>query len=702
MLGAGYNIDDAIRQAVELHLEQTNKEGGINGQKINLRLFADNNDKRQALRTAYDIAKTDVLLMIGHNWSANSIPAGKVYQKKGIPAITGSAMAAEVTMGNDVYFRTVCDTTHQAKYAAHYIKKILKFKKASLIYSNKDDFSLNFARNFADAARRVGIEIQNKWIIDEEKDLDQELKRIVHEIRALEDPGILFFSMLHYISEKLVVLLKKGGSDYPIMLPYPLQDEHFEHFNSYPQAQARPGFFTDGIYAVSPIIIDIANKTAHEFKKKYVKKYGMEPGWNGATHYDAIMVAVEAMKRADIQGAGYTRRDRRAIIEALGRMNSINAGVKGTQGNIYFNENGDSNASIAMGSYYKQMFFPTFVQHQLKGDAGEEKEEDAVKKALEGDIILIRNRVLAETNIVYTGIDINEIKRLDMENSIFNVDFYIWFTFMGEFDPENIVFLNSVNPIQLNKTLVEKKQNALTTVTYQVIADFKTASDFHYFPFDKRMLSIKFRHEKLTRDKLVFVYDAFAMSKAKTEFEKKGGATEISDDKGWYIREKSFYEDILTNVSSLGMEEALYSDNIINYSKINAVLTIEKQKIHIIIRYFVPIIILFVMLYSIYFIRAENFIVKILIAGAALISIVIYHASIILKLGVDYIVALEFLYFVLYALISIGVVLLFMIDRYYKKGSMKKVKILRYCGIGMHTLAGLGTFFWYLAYYSGR
>ena len=47
-----------------------------------------------------------------------------------------------------------------------------------------------------------------------------------------------------------------------------------------------------------------------------------------------------------------------------------------------------------------------------------------------------------DINIVYTGIDINEIRNLDEKISSYLVDFYLWFRFQGDIDVDNIEFTN--------------------------------------------------------------------------------------------------------------------------------------------------------------------------------------------------------------------------------------------------------------------
>jgi hypothetical protein len=81
------------------------------------------------------IAKeSKTLVVIGHYYSSISLEGGKIYKEYGIPAITASATAPEVTEGNGWYFRVVPDTNLQGKFSALYIKNILEHEAANIVF----------------------------------------------------------------------------------------------------------------------------------------------------------------------------------------------------------------------------------------------------------------------------------------------------------------------------------------------------------------------------------------------------------------------------------------------------------------------------------------------------------------------------------------------------------------------------------------
>jgi len=100
--------------------------GGIDGKKIDLQIYDDRNDVQVAAKIAREIADSRALAVIGHYSSSTSLVAGKIYQAYGIPAITGSATADDVTKWNNWYFRSTFVNSRQGLFIGNYISKILK------------------------------------------------------------------------------------------------------------------------------------------------------------------------------------------------------------------------------------------------------------------------------------------------------------------------------------------------------------------------------------------------------------------------------------------------------------------------------------------------------------------------------------------------------------------------------------------------
>lgn len=266
----------------------------------------------------------------------------------------------------------------------------------------------------------LGGEIKHQWAIDASAaDVEQKQKQIIIDLLRSknEDPGMIFCATHNTEVVDLIVQMRRNELNYPLIGADSLGNVAFaQRFQEYAEEQAIPGHFPDGIYAVSPIIFDVANEKAQQFRNQYIKQYGNEPGWIAATYYDAASIAVEAIKRANVKGnSSNLTQEREQVRDALAKINSVEDGIKGVSGNLYFDRDGSLNQSIYIGTFDQQKFISAFTQLQPVNDlssiANLKQELDS------GKILLVDGRYMHKTNIVYTGIDINEIRNLDEKNS---------------------------------------------------------------------------------------------------------------------------------------------------------------------------------------------------------------------------------------------------------------------------------------------
>ncbi|MCP4112190.1 MAG: ABC transporter substrate-binding protein [Desulfobacteraceae bacterium] len=268
-----------------------------------------------------------------------------------------------------------------------------------------------------------------------------------------------------------------------------------------------PGYYSDGIYAGAPFFAYMADREPDSsFRKDFLKKYKKEPFWLAACYYDAMLVALKAVERAEVQGEDI-RKDRKKVRDALTKLNSYDASVKGVTGDIYFDAGGNATRALAMGFWYKHKLLPAYLQYRvtrlLTDVPGEQPTEDI--ELSEGEI-RVNELIMAETRVVYTGIDINEIRNLNTDKGTYTADFYLWFRFRGEFDDTGIMFVNAVNPVRLGQPFTESATGDIITRSYRIIADFKIVNGtYGMFPFDHQTLGISFRHTDSTRDELIYI-----------------------------------------------------------------------------------------------------------------------------------------------------------------------------------------------------
>ena len=258
----------------------------------------DQNNSKVAAKVAHEIVESDALAVIGHYSSSTSLVAGKIYQAYGIPTVTGSATADDVTTWNNWYFRTVFSNSDRGLSIANYINKILERSQISIVYST-DSYGLTLANDTAQAFTELGGEIVNRWSIETEADRDAIVDNLVEMEKNGQDPGVIFVSAGRELAVNLIAKIKLYELDYAIFGGDALADIAIaQKFDNTPEERDSPGFYTNDVYALTPVVLDISDEVGQKFRNLYEENYNSVPGWTAVTYYDAVHVLAEAISKS--------------------------------------------------------------------------------------------------------------------------------------------------------------------------------------------------------------------------------------------------------------------------------------------------------------------------------------------------------------------------------------------------------------------
>lgn len=650
---------NAIWNGVSLCIDEINEKGGVGGRKIKLIAFNDQDDRKVAIKIAEEIAENKKInLVLGNNLSSTSNVAGLIYKKNGIAAITGSANSLSVTKNNEWFFRVISNTAFQGRYIANFMSKNLNIKKVSIIY-DRNSTGTEISENFESQAKNLGIEIMNKWSFDSEKTkndtdsfkLELEIQKIVSEVLSTKDPGMIFLGMLNTESVLVLKYLRSLGIKHKVFLGDEFTSKSFQMFQELPKEKAIPGYYSNGVYTVTPFLAEVGNEKAKNFVKKFRKKYSSEPTWHSATYYDAALVAVEAIKNAEIINMKRYKQTRILIREFLDKIDNYEQGINGVTQKIYFDSYGDANGPLAIGVYDKNKLNPAFHQYKLidSSQTSNEAPTETFEKTLDGELVDINGKIMKEVRVVFTGIDINRISYINYSNFDFTADFYIWFRFKKELDDSNIEFDNSILPFKLENKIVESFKDGVHTRTYHVKNTFRANFDFKKYPFDRQILPLRFHHKTLMKNKIIYSTDVAGLVK-KRQLSEIDISKENTGSK-FLIKSIKSYEDFLVNRSTLGEVENFLNLKKLAYSRFNTLIEIEKKDNYFKIFLFLPLALISVFLYIQLFFKGKKLGLRFSILLVSLFLSVSYQAELKYSLKVDYFTAVDYAIIGLYGFI---------------------------------------------------
>jgi len=636
-----------------LYINEINQKGGLFGKQLRLEVFDDMGKPKKATNIALKISESNqILLVLGHSNNATSIAAGRIYKKVGIPSIAASATSQFITRDNEWYFRAIPNDEFQAKFIANYIYRALKIPSACII-SDSDDFGTTLSSYFESEANSIGLLVKRKWQLNRNsKNLSHDINNILISLRSVGQQGILFLATHASEASEIISSVHYPETNLKIIGTSELCSELFKNrLKKQILEQQNPGFFSDGVYAVLPYIPELSDKDGIRFNNQYKKAYHNLPSWHAASYYDATKLAVEAIKKSGI-GHVTIGKKRMNIKDALQSMYHFDYAVKGISGHLYFNNSGDCEAPLKVGKYEKQVFTPTFTEYRL--DTNRMTTQNMGARILQGEILVIDDIEMSEKQIVFSGISMNKIENLNIQNQTCTFDFYIWFKYQDEFDPSKIVFENAVHPIMLEDAIIEKN-NETTTCTFHVVADFKHSFDFRRYPFDRQLLQINFRHTHLIEEKLKFVMDQIHNDT------KKPKQAKLDINTGWEIQDEYMYSDIASHESSPG------NLNLKSYSQMNYRTLMKRSQPGSVFRRIIPVAVILALSILVILISHQKMLFKIILVSGLFVTNALYHIHCMLTLKTEYLTAMEFIHIGLYILLAYIVLNVFLFQFLQKK-----------------------------------
>lgn len=638
------NVYPQMEQSIALMVSEL--ENGVLGHRVIVDRYYDDPDP--AATAEQIVSDGRAMLVLGHPYSSTSLRAGEVYARAGIPAITSAATSPRLTRDNDWFFSVINSNESYAAYTALYISDVLGIKSASVVYEN-DEYGRTLAEAFEKRFRLMGGTIVTQKTLDSLDQNDpkgpEQAARVVREISAeTTDPGLVVLIVYKNEGFNFISAMREQGFNWSLFGAEDLGDNDFAALFGNPS-------YTEGMYAFSPLLYDIAGLEAQEFRDKYFQTYQTYPTWFGATTYDSAVVGLEAIRRADISGEPRNlSTDRAKVRAALQSIDNKDVAVNGLTGRIFFDANRNFVSPMPVGTFSRGKFIAAPVQLQPILDPRQVAGFDSLRES--GAIIPFERGFLYKTGVVYVGININEVSQVDVEESRqYTIDFYLWFRGQGGIPFDSIEFTNAVDGVDLGEPIAEQQfDDGSIYRLYRIKANFTNTFDLQNYPFDRQALEIKFKHENQTRETLIYVLDFLGMDHIAgpnlvAQLRQNKAFISVTD---WYAADANFYIDTARDYSSLGNPVWFGEDKNVDYSRFNARIDIVRDVSRFIIKNLLPVLFLISLAYLGLFLPKGNYGEITAIMTGTVLSVVFFHVDLSGRLNVGYSVALDFAFYGVY------------------------------------------------------
>jgi branched-chain amino acid transport system substrate-binding protein len=665
--GPDADIGQEQLRAVELAVNALNAGGGIGGRPVEVVSYDDQNDAKLAAQRAQEIAANPrVMLVIGHDLSDASLAAKPIYEQAGLAAISPSSTADSLTENDPWYFRSVFTNHGEGEIIAAYAQHALGHDRASVI-SSPGAYESSLASAFVDSFGRTGT-IAKQWTLDPAH-LDASIKTIVDELKATKDPGIVFLPLLPDEAHPLLLAMGRAGVKAPMIGGEALGYEDFTHlFEKEPEEIAHPGFFTNGLYAASPLIYDSLGGDALAFAQHYRSAYGTSPEWFGAKAYDAATLALHAIGvlNAVQSPPANLAAARKEIRDALAATDSIDASVAGLNGPLFFDKSNSAPQSLSFGEFDLDRLLSAPIQYRAVQDP---ERFDLAADLADGRAFEIDGQTFRQYRVVYVGIDINEISNLDAQAQTFDADFFLWFRYSGDKSAENIFFSNADNPeMTLPAPLDTSDGDGQHFTMYRVSSTFTEPLNFQDYPWDQHVLTISLQNVNLSQDDLVYVPDQANLRQSQAD--RLRSAVDFSAPfnriTSW-IAQRVFFSQGTATARSTTPDPHTGAPEYEQVSTYEVQMSYARDVRSFLIKNLLPLALLALVTYISLFFSPENASTRIGFSITAILTTAVLLQNVSSNLpDIGYTVAIEWGFYAYIALSALLVLINIMIDRWYK------------------------------------
>ena len=309
---------------VRLAIDEANAKGvTLDGKKIKFELMGEDDqaDPKVGATVAQKLVDAKVAGVVGHLNSGVTIPASEIYNKAGIPMISGSATNPKVTEnGYKIAFRTVGRDDQQGPAIAQYLASEVKPKTVAII-DDATAYGEGLANEVEKTLKAAGI-----TVLPREKGTDKtnDWKAVLTKVKG-KKPDAIFYGGMDATAGPLI----KQGKELGIKVVYSFGDGACTDEMGKLAGEAAEGL----LCSQAGIPTQASSKTfLNAFKAKYgdVKQYA-------PFTYDAANLLIAAMQKANSP-------DPAKYLPELAKIS-----MTGATGKIEFDDKGDrKNAEITI------------------------------------------------------------------------------------------------------------------------------------------------------------------------------------------------------------------------------------------------------------------------------------------------------------------------------------------------------------------
>ncbi len=273
------------RKSAELALQKYSAQLKAKNIEVTFEEFDYKDDKIQTLKTAQAISKSSALAVIGYTNSSNTLLAGPILNKAGVPFLAPSATADRVDqLGR--YVRRICfDDAFQGRLMAEFAWGDQKAKRIAIISVSDCAYCQSLRQNFRERYLSLGGRVIADEVI---LSSDTNFEALAQKLKA-EKLDAIFVPNYERTAARLLPALIDAGVSPRVWLAGDGWGSTLQLFHRSIGRRAYKG------YAIAHWRPEVKSKSSQSFDRSFRDRYQLEPNDTAALTYDAAQIVFEAL-----------------------------------------------------------------------------------------------------------------------------------------------------------------------------------------------------------------------------------------------------------------------------------------------------------------------------------------------------------------------------------------------------------------------
>ena len=301
--GGAAQYGTSIRNGLVLAAEEINAAGGVNGDKIVLVVEDEQGKKEEAINAFKKLIFQDRVLMLFGPTLSNSAQAADPIAQASKTVVFGTSNTADgiTSIGTFVFRNSVTEADVLPTTIATAVKHA-KIQRVAVLYGNDDVFTKSGYDNFKKALETLKLPVTTTETFAKG---DVDFKAQLTKIKA-SNPDAIVLSALISEGAPIMVQARQLGLRVPFI--------GGNGMNSVKVFDLAKGA-SDGLWVGSPWSLQNHSRENNSFVVAFTQKFTAAPDQFAAQSYDALHIAVAALKK--VNRSGDVVKDRVALRDAL-------------------------------------------------------------------------------------------------------------------------------------------------------------------------------------------------------------------------------------------------------------------------------------------------------------------------------------------------------------------------------------------------